>query len=171
MFVKWWREATFYGSCGGNVTRGGGIRNCGKWFSTRKIKHKITSKFICGVKRGSIKSDRILGFVSSNSVWQRSIMGCMELHGFSFELCIWMGMAARIDEGRWQVDERRIGSGWQGRFWRSFWNKQRRSEEKDQRTVLEGNLWGCVEDKIEIAKKGIRQFWRGDNFGGGETEK
>jgi len=63
------------------------------------------------VKRGSIKSDRILGFVSSNSVWRRSIMDCMELHGFSFELCIGMGMAACIDEGRWQVGERRIGSG------------------------------------------------------------
>jgi hypothetical protein len=36
---------------------------------------------------------------------------------------------------------------------------------------LEGNLWGCVEDRIEIVKKGIRQFWRGDNFGGGETKK
>ncbi len=67
--------------------------------------------FICGMKRGSIKSDLILGFVSSNSVWRRSIMGCMELHGFSFELCIGMGMAAGIDEGRWQVGERRIGSG------------------------------------------------------------
>ncbi len=36
---------------------------------------------------------------------------------------------------------------------------------------MEENLWGCVEDRIEIAKRGIRQFWRGDNFGGGETEK
>ncbi len=38
-------------------------------------------------------------------------MDCMDLHGFFFELCIGMGMAARIDEGRWQVGERRIGSG------------------------------------------------------------
>ncbi len=65
----------------------------------------------CGVKRGSIKSDRILGFASSDSVWRRSIMDCIELHGFSFELCIGLGMAACIDEGRWQVGERRIGSG------------------------------------------------------------
>jgi len=100
----------------------------------------------CGVKRGSIKSDRILGFVSSNSVWRRSIMGCMELHGFSFELCIGMGMAARIDEGRWQVGERRIGSGWQGRFWRSFWKKQQTSEGKRSE--------GCFkEDKLGSVRK------------------
>jgi hypothetical protein len=36
---------------------------------------------------------------------------------------------------------------------------------------LEGNLWGCVEDRIEIAKKGIRQFWRGDNFLEEERQK
>jgi hypothetical protein len=38
-------------------------------------------------------------------------MDCMDLHGSSFELCIGMGMTARIDEGKWQVSERRIGSG------------------------------------------------------------
>jgi hypothetical protein len=36
--------------------------------------------------------------VSSKSVWRRSIMDCMDLHGSSFELCIGMGMAAGIDE-------------------------------------------------------------------------
>jgi hypothetical protein len=30
----------------------------------------------------------------------------MELHGFSFELCIGMGMAACIDEGRWRREDR-----------------------------------------------------------------
>jgi hypothetical protein len=68
-----------------------------------QIKNKNSKLTLCNkllwcVKRGSMKSDRILGFVSSNSVWRRSIMGCMELHGSSFELCIGMGMAASIDE-------------------------------------------------------------------------
>ncbi len=43
------------------------------------------------------------------------------------------------------------------------------------RKKIRGPFWkivfGCVEYRIEIAKKGIRQFWRGDNFGGGETEE
>ncbi len=30
---------------------------------------------------------------------------------------------------------------------------------KDQRTVLEKVFFGCVEHRIEIAKKGIGQFW------------
>jgi hypothetical protein len=33
---------------------------------------------------------------------------------------------------------------------------------KDQRTVLENGFFGCVEDRIEIAKKGIGQFWGSD---------
>jgi len=28
-----------------------------------------------------------------------------------------------------------------------------------------GKKFGCVEDRIEIVRKGIRQFWRGDNLG------
>ncbi len=43
--------------------------------------------------------------VSSKSVWRRSIMDCMDLHGSSFELCIGMGMAASIDEVGWQDGE------------------------------------------------------------------
>jgi hypothetical protein len=38
-------------------------------------------------------------------------MDCMDLHGSSFELCIGMGMAACIDDGRWQVGGRWIGAG------------------------------------------------------------
>jgi hypothetical protein len=34
-----------------------------------------------------------------------------------------------------------------------------RKKKKDQRTVLEEDFWGCVEDKIEIVRKSIRQFW------------
>jgi hypothetical protein len=32
-------------------------------------------------------------------------MDCMDLHGFSFELCIGMSMAAGIDEVGWQDGE------------------------------------------------------------------
>ncbi len=38
-------------------------------------------------------------------------------------------------------------------------------KKKDQRTVLEEDFLGCVEDRIEIARKSIRQF------GGGGTEE
>ncbi len=36
------------------------------------------------------------------------------------------------------------------------------------RKKIRGPFWrifGCVKDRIEIVRKGIRQFWRGDNFG------
>jgi len=42
----------------------------------------------------------------------------------------------------------------------------KRSEDRFGRLFL-----GCVEDRIEIAKEGSGSFWRGDNFGGGETEE
>ncbi len=31
--------------------------------------------------------------------------------------------------------------------------------EKDQRTVLKKRFFGCVEDRIEIARESIRRFW------------
>jgi len=51
----------------------------------------VRNIFLCSVKRGSPKSDRILGIVLSKSTWRRFIIDCMGLHGF--ELCVGMAMA------------------------------------------------------------------------------
>ncbi len=77
------------------------------------------------MKRGNSRSDQILGLVSSESAWRRSIMICMELHGFV--LCIKEAMAVGVDEIRRKA-RRRIQDqvGWTVNvLGRSFWKKRR----------------------------------------------
>jgi hypothetical protein len=76
-------------------------------------------------------------------------MDCMDLHGSSFELCIRMGMAACIDEGR----SAKGGSDQDDK--EDFGEASGRSNGGP--TEIRGPFWreifGCVEDRIEIARK------------------
>ncbi len=71
--------------------------------ATKHRKRKRKKWNLCDVKGGNLNYDRTHGF-GFGCVNRLSVTalhnGCMELHGFSFELCVGMGMAACIDEVR-----------------------------------------------------------------------
>jgi hypothetical protein len=119
--------------------------------------------------------------VSTNLVWRRPISIAWRLHGFLLS-CVqgwrWRRLALmKHAKLRWRNGGSWIGFDRHWTFWRSFWKKQRTSEEEGSEVWTEGGtILGNEENRTDrkevdqaskkavVSGRRVRWFWRHKNL-------